>query len=62
MPVGTDLPSKPEQKTILTGFAILLASLIRYWPAFNSGFIWDDNTYLTANHQKLYLSGQPLRE
>jgi Flp pilus assembly protein TadD len=29
--------------------AIILGTLIAYWPAINGGFIWDDDQYLTAN-------------
>ena len=37
--------------------AIVLGTLIAYWPAINGGFIWDDDQYLTSNALLYNLEG-----
>ena len=43
---------RPDKKSILVGGVILVAGiLLAYWPVFRSGFIWDDDAYVTKNPQ-----------
>jgi len=43
-------PNKSERTSLISGaIFILLLSLVVYLPALRAGFIWDDDTMLTAN-------------
>jgi tetratricopeptide (TPR) repeat protein len=39
------------------GLLLLAALLVAYWPALHGGFLWDDDTYISADPVLLTLSG-----
>lgn len=42
-------PATPASRVRGVGIALLLATLIAYWPAISAGFIWDDPDYVLHN-------------
>ena len=54
IPIGStstdkDLPASPLTKWVLPAGLIILITLLVYVPAMQSGFIWDDDAYVTEN-------------
>src|ERR1051326_1763170 len=48
MPVGNERLSAGQKRIFAAGLLLLL-TIVSYGPAFHAGFIWDDDTSLTAN-------------
>jgi tetratricopeptide (TPR) repeat protein len=50
-------PSSDRGRVVALGTIIVVASLLVYLPALQSGFIWDDDNYVTANQALTSLDG-----
>jgi tetratricopeptide (TPR) repeat protein len=48
---------RPEPRAALLAGCILVATLVAYLPALQGGFVWDDDSYVTANRTLRDLDG-----
>ena len=47
----------PRLKTVLGVLVIVVATLVAYVPARQTGFVWDDEDYITENETRRDLAG-----